>query len=105
MNVYARLFPYVSPYRLRFLQASFAMLGVAVFNGGSVYLLKPIVDHVFVSRDFTMLWLVIVGVPALVALKTIFSYLQNYLMSWIGQSAIQELREDLFRHLHDLSLD
>src|SRR3989338_8461142 len=31
--------------------------------------------------------------------------MQNYLMSWIGQRAIQELREDLFRHLHDLSLD
>lgn len=105
MNVFARLMPYLAPYRLRFAQACFAMLGVAIFNGGSVYLLKPIVDHVFVSRDFTMLWLVIVGVPVLVALKTIFSYMQNYLMSWIGQRAIQELREDLFRHLHGLSLD
>lgn len=105
MNVFSRLMPYLQPYRLRFAQACVAMLGVAIFNGGSVYLLKPIVDHVFVSRDFTMLWLVIVGVPVLVALKTIFSYMQNYLMSWIGQRAIQELREDLFRHLHGLSLD
>ena len=105
MNVYARLWPYIKPYRLRFAQACVAMLGVAVFNGGSLYLLKPIVDHVFVSRDFTMLWLVIVGVPVLVALKTIFSYVQNYLMSWIGQMAVQELREDLFRHLHSLSLE
>ncbi|MBI4348992.1 MAG: ABC transporter ATP-binding protein [Elusimicrobia bacterium] len=105
MNVYARLWPYIKPHRLRFAQASVAMLGVAVFNGGSLYLLKPIVDHVFVSRDFTMLWLVIVGIPVLVGLKTVFSYMQNYLMSWIGQRAIQELREDLFRHLHGLSLD
>lgn len=105
MNVFSRLLPYLLPYKLRFIQACVAMLGVAIFNGGSVYLLKPIVDHVFVSRDFTMLWLVIVGVPVLVALKTVFSYVQNYLMSWIGQKAIQELREDLFRHLHGLSLE
>ena len=105
MNVYARLAPYLRPHRIRFVQACVAMLGVAVFNGGSLYLLKPIVDNVFVSKDFTMLWLVIVGVPLLVLTKTVFSYIQNYLMSWIGQRITQDLREDLFRHLHELSLD
>ncbi len=105
MNVYALIVPYLRPYRMRFAQACVAMLGVAVFNGASFYLLKPIVDQVFVSRDFTMLWLAIVAVPSLIALKTIFSYVQNYLMSWIGQRVVQQVREDLFRHLHALPLD
>jgi len=100
-----RFWAYVRPYRSRLAQACLAMVGVAALNGASVYLLKPIVDHVFVSKDFDMLWLAIVGAPLLVAAKTAASYVQNYLMSWIGQRVTQELREDLFRRLHELPLD
>ena len=105
MRLLAKFLPYLKPYRLRFLQAGIAMCVVAVFNGASIYVLKPIVDKVFISKDFTMLWLAIVGVPALMAVKTIAAYAQNYLMSWIGQRVTQSLREDLFRHIHRLSLD
>lgn len=105
MNVYTRLLPYLKPYRLRFLQASLAMCAVAGFNGASIYLLKPIVNHIIVSRELTMLWLAILGVPLLVAMKTVAAYAQNYLMSWMGQRITQEIREDLFRHLHALDLE
>ncbi|MBI5244606.1 MAG: ABC transporter ATP-binding protein [Elusimicrobia bacterium] len=105
MNVARRLLPYVRPYRLRFIQAAAAMVVVAAVNGATVYLLKPIIDQALISKDFRWLWLAIVGVPALIALKTAAGYVQNYLMSWIGQRATQTLREELFRHLHTLSLD
>jgi len=71
----------------------------------SVYVLKPIVDEVFISRDYWMLWAVIIALPVIVGLKACAAYIQNYLMSWIGQRVTQEIREDLFRHLHRLSLD
>ncbi|MBI4387405.1 MAG: ABC transporter ATP-binding protein [Elusimicrobia bacterium] len=102
MNVYARFLPYLKPYRVRFFQACLAMGGVAIFNGASIYVLKPIVNHLFVSREFQVLWLAVVGIPLLVAMKTVASYIQNYLMSWIGQRVTQEVREELFRHLHAL---
>ena len=105
MNVLKKIFPYVKPYRARFAYAGIAMTIVAAVNGASITLLKPIIDKVFVSRDFHMLWLAIFGVPILMALKTVAAYVQNYLMSWIGQRVTQEIREDLFCHLHALSLD
>ncbi|HVE14705.1 MAG TPA: ABC transporter ATP-binding protein [Elusimicrobiota bacterium] len=105
MDQLAKFAPYVRPYRGRFIQASIAMGFVALFNGASIYILKPLVDSAFNARDFDILWLAIVGIPLLVLLKTIASYIQNYLMSWIGQRVTQEIREDLFRHLHRLSLD
>ncbi|MBI4248719.1 MAG: ABC transporter ATP-binding protein [Elusimicrobia bacterium] len=97
--------PFLKPYKGRFVQAGVAMCLVAALNGGAVYLLKPIVDRVFISRDFRILWLAVALVPLLVFLKTVAAYIQNYLMSWIGQSVTQELREELFRRLHQLSLD
>ncbi|MEK7656590.1 MAG: ABC transporter ATP-binding protein [Elusimicrobiota bacterium] len=105
MRMLWRFLPYVRPHRNRFLQACAAMSVVAAMNGASIYALQPIIDKIFVSKDFGMLWLAILGVPALVAIKTVAAYLQNYLMSWIGQRVTQTLREDLFLHLHTLSLD
>jgi subfamily B ATP-binding cassette protein MsbA len=75
------------------------MCGVAAFNGGVVLLLKPIVDRILIAHDLSMLWLTVAAVPLLMAGKTTMSYVQNYLMSWVGQSVVQNLREDLFRHL------
>lgn len=100
-----RLLRYLKPYRARIAWAILAMLAVAGFNGAIVLILKPIVDGVLVGRDFRMLGLVVACVPLVVALKAAVSYVQNYLMSWLGQRVTQELRADLFRHLHALPLD
>jgi len=47
------------------------------------------------------LTLVIVGLFAIVS---IFTGLQFYLMTWSGQHVLRQLREDVFAHLHTLSL-
>ena len=96
---------YLKPYRARFGWACLAMLAVSAFNGFAILLLKPIVDRLFIARDLGMLWLAVLGLPPLVALKSIASYVQNYLMSWIGQKVTQQIREDMFRHLHALPLE
>ncbi len=100
-----RLLRYLKPYRLRIVWAVLSMCGVAAFNGAAVLILKPIVDDVLIARDFRMLWLAVVCVPLVIALKTVLSYAQNYLMRWLGQRVTQELRADLFRRLHALPLD
>lgn len=105
MSVGRRLRRYVKPHLGRFAWAALAMALVSAFNGASVLILKPIVDRILIEKDLHMLWLAVAGVPLLMALKSAFSYVQNYLMSWIGQRVSQQLREDLFRHLHVLPLE
>lgn len=105
MSVRRRLLRYVKPYLGRFGWACMAMVAVSAFNGLGILLLKPIVDEVFIAKDLRMLALAVAGVPLLVALKAVASYVQNYLMSWIGQRVSQQIREDLFRHLHLLPLE
>lgn len=104
-KVHQRFAEYVRPHRARFYYGVMAMLVVAAFNGGSVLLLKPIVDTVFIARSMKMLWLAVIGLPLLVLVKTVVSYIQNYMMSWIGQTVTQRIREDLFRKLHELPID
>ncbi|MFA6092425.1 MAG: ABC transporter transmembrane domain-containing protein [Elusimicrobiota bacterium] len=105
MNALRRIWPYLLPYRLRFMQASLAMIVVAATNGISVSILKPLIDDAFNSKNERWLMIIVFAVPAVMAARNIAAYIQNYLMSWIGQSAAQMLRERLFRHLHILSLD
>jgi len=40
----------------------------------------------------------------LIFFKNIFDYLQSYLMAHVEQSIIRDLRNDLYRHINDLSL-
>ncbi|MEK7232586.1 MAG: ABC transporter ATP-binding protein [Elusimicrobiota bacterium] len=105
MSVDRRLRRYLKPYLGRFGWACLAMTAVSAFNGLGILLLKPIVDEVFIAKDMRMLALAVAVVPLLVALKAVASYIQNYLMSWIGQRVSQQIREDLFRHLHLLPLE
>jgi len=105
MRALRRLLRYVKPYKGRIAWAVGAMMIVAAFNGASVLLLKPVVDKVFIARDFRMLWIAAAAVPVIILFKVVVSYVQSYMMSWLGQKATQEIRADLFRHLHALPLD
>lgn len=105
MSPLSRLLRAVRPYRARAFWACAAMLLVAIFNGTTVLLLKPVVDQVLVARSERMLWLLVALVPLVMALRTAASYAQNYLTAWLGQKISQDLRADLFRHLQALPLD
>ncbi len=105
MRTFRRFRHYLEPYAGRCGWAVAAMAVVSAFNGLGILLLKPIIDRLFIAKDFEMLELVVAGVPLLVILKSIASYAQNYLAAWIGQKTVQQLREDLFRHLHELPLE
>ncbi|MBI4679070.1 MAG: ABC transporter ATP-binding protein [Elusimicrobia bacterium] len=105
MDSIKRLLPYLAPHKTRFLQACCAMLGVALTNGLSVWLLKPAVDFVFIKADVQMLKLLVAAIPLVFLLKMVLQYMQSYLMSWLGQRITQRIREDLFRHMHELSMD
>ncbi len=105
MSASKRFGRYLRPHLGRFGWACLAMLIVSALNGLSVLMLKPIIDRVFIAKDLQMLQLAVIAVPLLVVVKSIASYMQNYLMSWVGQKVIQQLREDLFTHLHTLPLE
>jgi subfamily B ATP-binding cassette protein MsbA len=100
-----RLLPRLRPYAGRFAAAAVAMGFVAATNGAGAYLLKPIVDDAFVSKNVAKLNWVVIALPLIFLLRTGAAYIQNYLMSYIGQSVTQDLRRDLFAHLHTLSMD
>ncbi|MBI4802304.1 MAG: ABC transporter ATP-binding protein [Elusimicrobia bacterium] len=99
------LFTYAKPYKFRFAQAAASMMLLAVIRGAVVYILGPVIQGVFVDKKLEILTLVVIGLPVIFALRMAAEYTNAYLMSWIGQKVVQQIRDDLFNHIHRLSIE
>jgi len=104
MNLYLRLLQFVKPYWSRLAGAMVCMICVSAASAASAFLVKPVLDEVFFKKDLTMLKLVPLAIVALFILKGLFDYGQGYLMSFVGQRIITDLREKIYHHVQSLAL-
>lgn len=80
------------------------MLVIAAATSASAWLVKPMLDDIFMNRDTTML-LLIPGLALLIFLsKGIAAYGQEYLMNYVGESIIKHFRDTLYEKILDLPL-
>ncbi len=99
-----RFYQYLKPVMGTFVAGGiFAILHGAV-AGVQPYFIKILMDDVLKTKDITPLrWLL--GLILLSAvLKGIFMYGQGYLISYAGQRAVKQLRDDVYGHLQRLSI-
>ena len=73
------------------------MLGYGAASAGLAYLIKPVFDDVLIQH--VNLGLVGSLIVVLYAVKGLFSYFATYLMSWVGQRAVMDLRNRLYQHV------
>lgn len=99
LKLYLRMLTYVRTYWPRFLVAVLAMLGVSGLTALLAYLVKPVLDDVFLGKKLTMLYLLPPLVVLLYAVKGALNFLHTYQMSYIGFSTTNRLKNELFRHL------
>ncbi|NOT22135.1 MAG: lipid A export permease/ATP-binding protein MsbA [Nitrospiraceae bacterium] len=94
-----RLFRYLKPYRIR-LGAAFVCSGlVAGFSGAYAWLVKPVLDEIFINKNESLLLVLPLALFTVAVLKSIFNYGQNYLMSYVGNRVITDIRQELFGKL------
>jgi len=102
---YQKLFEYFKPYLPRFIFALFCMACVSLLNGASRLLIKPMIDKVFINKEITTLFYIVLAIPAIYLLLGVFNYAKTYLMAYIAQRITLEIRNKTYEHLHLLSLD
>ncbi|MGD8353528.1 MAG: ABC transporter ATP-binding protein, partial [Pseudomonadota bacterium] len=103
-RVYTRLLKYVRPYTNKLIVSTFAMIGVAAMTALSALIIKNVLDDVFIAGDRKMLVLIPGVIIAIYILKGIFRYARTYLMSWAGLGMVRDIRNDLYEHMHRMSL-
>ncbi len=94
----------VTQYWKRLAIAAGCMIMVAVANGSMAFLIKPVIDDIFVAKNREML-LLIPGLAVLVFLiKGLGSFGSEYLMNYIGEKIIRYFRDSLYEKITDLPI-
>jgi ATP-binding cassette, subfamily B, bacterial MsbA len=79
------------------------MVGYGAASAGLAYLIKPVFDDVLIQH--VNLLRVAGLVVVLYVVKGLFSYFATYLMSWVGQRTVMDLRNRLYQHVIRQSVD
>ncbi len=80
------------------------MVIVAAATAFSAYLMKPIVDDVFVAKNEELLWQVALAVPATFLAMGFANYVQIMLMNFVGLKIIADTQNQLFSHLAKMDI-
>ncbi|SHI87304.1 lipid A export permease/ATP-binding protein MsbA [Propionispora hippei] len=104
MNTYLRLLAFVRPYIPRLILAVICIMMAASANLYIPWILKEVIDKVLADKDLLTLNIIAGGIVVVFLLRGIFFYGQTYLMAYIGQRIIIDIRSAVYRHFQRLSL-
>ena len=104
MNDYKRLISFIKPYWKRLGLAVICIIMSAAANLYVPWIIKDMVDKVLMNKDMMLLNLIAAGIVVVFLFRGIFYYGQSYLVSYIAQRVIIDVRELLYIKFQKLQL-
>jgi len=99
-----RLISYIKPYWKRIVLSFIAMIIVGALTSLSAYLIKPVLDKIFIAKDKRMLFLLPFAVMATYFLKGLFTYIQSYQTAYVAENILFNIRNQMFKHIIELPI-
>ena len=99
-----RLLALIKENKLRLFLAMACMLVIAVASSATAFLVKPVLDDIFFNKNITMLKIIPLVVILIYFLRGLGMYGQDYLMNYVGENIIKDLRNDLYNRIQDLPI-
>jgi len=103
-DIYLRVLKFVQPYWPRLLVAMVFMVAVSAITAVFALLTKNVLDDIFINKDRFMLTFLPLAIMGLGVVQGVFNFWQGYLMNYVGQRVVANMREKLYSHLQTLSL-
>jgi subfamily B ATP-binding cassette protein MsbA len=103
MEIYKRLLIYLKPYRMRLVWAAAFMLLSSAMISAQTYLVKPVIDKVIIGMDWELGRWVPLALIVVSVLKGITWYGRDYFMGYVGQKVVNDIRDQLYAHIQNLS--
>jgi len=103
-SIYSRLLAFLRPYRSRLFIAASCMIILAGCTAVLAWMLRPALDNALSGKDRNFIYLLPLMIIGLYVVKGCAYYGQAYLMGYIGQKVIFDLRNTLYRHITSQSL-
>ncbi|MHB8987152.1 MAG: lipid A export permease/ATP-binding protein MsbA [Desulfobulbia bacterium] len=99
-----RLLRFLKPHKIKIASAILCMIAGSGLTSAQAYMIKPLLDEIFVNKDRWMLNVIPFALIILFLLKGIFNYFSNTLLDTLGQTIIRDLRKNIFSHIHSLPI-
>ena len=103
--VLRRFWPFIIQHKFKFFIAILGMIMAAVGTSASAYVVKPILDEIFINKDKQMLYYLPPLVILLYFLKGFGKFIQVYYTEYIGQDVIRIVRQKMLESLLAMQMD
>lgn len=100
----SRFFPYYKDYKIQFIFAIIGMLLASAGTALTAYLVKPVLDDIFISKNEYFLYLLPYAIIAVYVIKEAGRYSQTYFSSYIGQDIVRRFRNRLLKNMLEFDI-
>ena len=97
--------PYLKNYKGKLALAIFGMILVSVSTASVAYLVKPVMNKIFVEQNITMLYILPLFVVLAFVGKGVGTFLSSYYLTYIGEDVVRIMKNKLLKHMISLDLD
>jgi subfamily B ATP-binding cassette protein MsbA len=103
-RILLRLVPYLGAHWRAMAAGALCALGAGALGGVIAWLVKPVMDGIFINRDVAMLKLVPLAVLAVSIVKGAAAYGEGYFMAAASERAVARLRREVYAHLQGMPI-
>jgi len=100
-----RFLPYFKDYKKEFFISFTGMFMAAGGAALSAYIIKPVLDKIFIEKDEHMLYILPFALIAIYTFKSIGKYLQVYYASYIGLDIVTRIRDRMLEKILTFEID
>ncbi len=101
-SILLRLKPYLVEHWRAVTGGALCALLAGSLGGALAWLVKPVMDGIFISRDVTMLKLVTLAILGVSLVKGATAYGEGYFLAAVGERAVARLRREVYAHLQGM---
>ncbi|ADD69081.1 ABC transporter related protein [Denitrovibrio acetiphilus DSM 12809] len=99
MNNTKRIWQYFKKHKILIAIAFVSSMAVSGTDAAIAYMVKDILDGIFISKDEKMLRLVPLMIISLFTFRCGARFLQSYSIQYAGQKAVQSIRDDMYQKI------
>ncbi|NMB25853.1 MAG: ABC transporter ATP-binding protein [Firmicutes bacterium] len=100
-----RVFQYLKPYWIVAMVSTLLLIVNGALSMVQPYLTGKLVDEVLIQKDLAGLKLMVVFLGLAHLANALISGTRTYLIAWLGQHIVRDMRSDLFGHLQHLGME
>lgn len=104
ISLLKRLLKFLKPYNKFVFLAIILTILLSSLGPLRPYLTKLAIDNEIAKKDYHGLLIMVVSIFAVLLLNGFFRFVLTYLMQWVGQNILNDIRMKLFDHIQKLSM-